>query len=1097
MTPPPGSGPETSGNQDPYARFYQFPASFGQERFWFLSQLKPDADIAYHLYAATRLEGPLDRLTLQRALDQVISSQESLRTGVAFIDGSLCQIIRPAATVAIPVVDRSALSPPEQQAEVKRLAIQESRRPFRLDDPPLLRMILIRLGEQEHVLVLVLHHLIADGWSLEILLAETARAYGQLIAGGTGAASEHPVQYADYAVWQREQLTEDVVTAEVAHWKARLDGLKQLDLPCDHPRPAIGSGNGSVRRIRLTADSVTALTRVAERHDATLYMVLLVAYQVVLARYSGQRDFAVGTAVANRTTSDIEGLIGLFANTLALRADLAENPTFTELLDRVRDVCLDAYSHQDLPFERLVEGLQPVRDLSRSPLFQVMFLFQKSPGEARVGELTMQTPLELDSGTAKFDLTLSMTWSESGIDVALEYSTDLFDPETADLLLDYYQQVVDQATRAPLTRVDDFVLGAPAVTGAPTGTTPDLRSVLETIAAVADRHPHEIAVADNARELTYQALLDDVERVAARLYAAGVRPGHLVAVCVPRSVELVVGLLATWRVGAAYVPIDLDHHAARISRILDDSAVTTMLTTSGCAGHPQLGNLQVVLTDRAAGEEPTSAPLLSSSDQRLAYVLYTSGSTGQPKGVQISHGNLAAHLWAMRETVDTSEGDTLAAVTSVSFDIAALELFLPLTCGGKVLVVSRDDATDGARLAELLAVQRIGLMQATPASWRLLLAADWRPCPGFRILCGGEALDSELAERLVATGATLWNLYGPTEATIWASAGRVLDAERVSLGTPLTGNRCYVLDSSLRPAPVGVIGELYLGGTCVGTGYLGMPAHTAERYLPDPFDSVPGARMYRTGDLCRITSRGDLQFAGRADRQVKIRGFRVECAEIESVLARHPSVEQVAVVDQRHGQDDVRLVAHVILASDDRDADLAASSRALQDECIRQLPAYAVPSAINFVDRMPLTPTGKVDHAALRELRTEAQTAAEEVIEPASAIEHTIAAVFAEVLGVSRVGRSASFFALGGHSLLAAKLMARVRDEIGVVIPVRVLFESPTVAGLAAATERALTEPEQKTAAADAAAVVAHLSDEQVEELLRQLTGSPSAGDAA
>jgi amino acid adenylation domain-containing protein len=1072
---------------DAYDRYYILPASFGQERLWFLTRLDVRADVGYHLCAGVRLIGELDRLRLQRALDHVVRQQESLRTGVAFIDGSLQQIVLPAASLAVPTVDLGGLPRERQRLETERLAASVVRMPFALDDPPLVRLVLISLSEREHVLLVVLHHLVADGWSVGILLQEVTGAYVRLVRG-LPEPPEPAVQYADYVVWQREQSATEHASRSLSYWLQQLSGVPPLDLPTDLPRPASRSGGGAICRLSIDAALTTRAEQLGRERQATLFMVLMAAFEAVLGRVAGQDDFAVGTAVANRPVADVEGLIGLFANTLALRADLRGDPTVVELLGRVRGACLGAYEHQELPFERLVEELRPVRDLSRTPVFQVMLVLQEALPEVGLPGLAIGAPLELDAGTARFDLALTASRSGGGLRLALEHDTALFEPATAEFVLDAFSQVLAAMCDRPDERVSDLPLTAGAAAPAEAGTPADepAGTAGALIAATAARTPGAIAVAvaDGTSELTYASLVERVGALAARLAADGVRPGDLVAVCLPRSADLVAALLAVWRAGAAYVPLDPGYPPARVAHMIEHSGVRVVVTTSTLAAELPLAGHGVVLLPDAGPPAPASAAPAPCLDGP-AYVIYTSGSTGPPKGVVVGHRSFAHHLQAMRGVLGLTCDDVLVAVTSVSFDIAGLELFLPLLCGARLVLAPADVAADGERLAALLQRSGATAMQGTPASWRLLLAAGWSPPPGFRVLCGGEALDAALARRLWRPDAELWNLYGPTEATVWASVARVGDPDRVCLGRPLPGTSRCLLDSRLRPVPRGAVGELYLGGACAATGYLGAPSATAERFLPDPFASTPGARMYRTGDLCRYDPDGGLRFRRRADDQVKIRGFRVEPGEVEAVLAADDRVRQVAVVATRLSDDDVRLVAHVVPVEGDDGALVAA----LRAQAVRRLPAQAVPATINVLQALPLTPAGKVDRRALAALPLPRPTTTdgEGPAEPRTRAERAVARIFAGVLGLPQVDLFGSFFDLGGHSLLAAKLVGRIRDELDVAVSVRALFENPTVEGLAAA----MVEGETRGGADDAAparGLVERLSDQEVDALLRSMT---------
>jgi len=1088
-----------------YSDCYIFPASSGQRRLWFLAQLEPESHAAYHVRAVIEIDGPLDLLAFQQAFNDVVACHESLRTGIALVDAEPSQVIVAESAVAVPVIDCAGMSEQRQQEELESVIRHEAVRRFELDAPPLVRLTLLRTSDRHHVLVVVMHHIICDGWSMAIFMAELAAAYRNARAGH-GPLAEPPIQYADYTVWQAERLTGSRERALADHWRAKLADLPITDLPADFPRPPVRSGRGAARHVRLSGDLLRDLDAVGERCGATRFMTLLAVYKLLLMRYTGQADVIVGTAVANRPMPELERLIGLFANTLVLRTDLGGDPTFTALLGRVRQTCLDAFEHQELPFEKVVEELRPTRDLSRTPLFQVMFLMQNTPGAAvGDGELTF-TPRAEGAKTAKYDLILVAEPDREGLQLWLEYSTDLFTAATADRMLRHLvtilRAMLDEPD-APVSRCDmsdsaDRALISPLTRG-PTRPRPDA-CVHELVAAAARHTPDAVAVESVGEQLTYGALQDRVAALAAVLAAHGVGPGQRVGVCVTRSCTMVVALLAVLTAGAAYVPLDPRYPPDRLRHMLTGSGARLVLATAATTGLVPAGGWHVLdLDGDAESLEPVAGPRAAVPADGPAYVIYTSGSTGQPKGVQVTHRSLVNHLLAMTEAVGVGPGDVVAALTSVSFDIAGTELFLPLVTGGRVLVVPEKEARDGVRLAALLDEHEATALQATPSTWRLLLAAGWRPRPGLRMLCGGEALDGDLAEQLTAGGGELWNLYGPTEATIWVSAGRVSDPRTIRLGDPLANTTRYVVDQQLRLAAPGVAGELYLGGAALAVGYLGASAATAERFVPDPFAGVPGARMYRTGDVVRLHADGGLEFLGRVDQQLKVRGFRVEPSEIEAVLSAHPEVAHVAVVAHQVSADDIRLAAHVVPrpgAARDADADRNRTAE-LHELAARRLPGYMIPS-VTFTDALPLTPAGKVDRAALRRRGPVTRTAAADRTPPRTPVDRTpprtsvereVAAIFAEVLEVGEVGRSADFFDLGGHSLLAALFVARLEERTGVRIRLRDLFKRSTVAAVAEiVAERRDARAERNGEAVRA--IVRALPDTELDSLLHRLTAS-------
>jgi amino acid adenylation domain-containing protein len=1106
----------TASNSGDFANCYLFPPSFGQERLWFLAQLDPAADVAYHLYGAVHLSGRLDTVLLQRAFNNVASNQESLRTGLAVVGGSLRQIVLPMVSIMIPTIDCSELCGSGGKSEIDDLMVREICRPFKLDNPPLIRLILYRTAANEHVLLMVLHHVIADGWSLNILWSDIASEYSLLATGGTSRSSDPGVQYGDYSVWQREHVTRDSMASQMEYWRRHLAGVPPLEMPTDLPRPASRSGRGGVCRMQLDDELLVTLIGLGRRHQSTLFMVLLTGFNVLLGRYGGQLDFAVGTAVANRRSAEIENLVGLFANTLAIRTDLTGDPTFVEMLNRTREACLGAYEHQDVPFEWIVEDLRPARDLSRSPLFQVMLVLHEALGDLGIAGLNISSAEELDSGTAKFDLFLSAMRKKEGLSLALEFNADIFDVNTATLLLAYYEQTLREFTRSPGQKIADIRLNSPRAfispikgrVREPSELFSEGRAVHEIIAAQAMSTPEALALSDESTLLSYRQLLDRVSDMARCLRTCGVRAGDAVAVCLGRSADVPACLLAIAASGAAYLPIDPDLPSARSFYMMKDTRARVVITSATVRAKLALAGRHVIIVgDGFTLEHVPPWPATATTNQRsedlasslddLAYLIYTSGSTGKPKGVQVNHRTLASQLIAMRTALNFAATDVLIAVTSVSFDIAALELFLPLMCGGHVVISSVEAAADGNRLCDLIRDRGATMVQATPATWRLLLAVGWQPSPGFRILCGGEVLDAELAERLLRTGAQVWNLYGPTEATIWASVGVVDDPLRVRLGRPLTGTTMYLLNDRLRPVPLGAVGELYLGGRCVAVGYHRAAALTAQRFMPDPFAESSGARMYRTGDWCRLTSEGELQFIGRGDDQVKIRGFRVNLSEIEAVLAGESGVHQCAVVVRHHSATDVRLAAFVVpsrsaQSNSDRDqaADLTFAEQ-LRVRAASELPLYAVPATFSVLSSMPLTPSGKVDRRALETMVIEAANQGA-VTGPETKTEHVVAQAFAAVLGVRSVGLFSNFFEIGGHSLLAPKLIWAIKKETGLDVPIRVLFETPTVKEFAARVDTIQASSHIRYGAVQMRRQVSGFSDALVDDLLRELTSGRS-----
>jgi amino acid adenylation domain-containing protein len=1073
---------------------FVFPASFGQQRLWFLNELNGESGGAYVVHGVIRMVGDLDRRILQQSVDGIVARHEALRTGFAVRDGEPVQVVAPELRPAVAVLDFAELPADERERELLRLAQREVRRAFDLRQPPLLRVTLVRLDEREHVLLVTLHHIVSDGWSGSVFVRELAAHYEALAAGREPELPQLPVQYADFAVWQREFLQGPELERQLEYWRAQLAEAPVLQLPTDRPRPKLQSFRGATRTSEIPEPLVSRLEELARAENATLYMTLLAAFELLLARLSGQTDLSVGTPVAGRTRPELEPLIGFFLNNLVLRTDLSGDPTFLEALGRVRETCLDAYAHQDVPFERLVEELQPARDLSRSPLFQAMFVLRNEPMPVLEFPGMQLEPLELDPGTSKFDLTMILTPRDGGLQVQLEHVTDLFDAETIDRLLERFRIVLKAVAANPSVRLSELeVLGPGELDLLETwGRGPSAAAPTTCLPALVDeqaeRTPDAVALACGDTELSYRDLVERANRLAHELRALGVGRESLVGVCLERRPELLVALLAVLKAGGAYVPIDPAYPADRIEYMLSDSGAKVVLTQESLLGELPETGAQAVAVDREwerIAERPaeTLEPLAGPDD--LAYVIYTSGSTGRPKGVMVPNGPLVNFLESMRREPGLEEGDVLAAVTTLSFDIAGLELYLPLVVGGRVVLVSREEASNGELLAQRLASSGATAMQATPATWQLLLDAGWKPERPFKVLCGGEALAPDLAQRLVETGAAVWNLYGPTETTIWSSRARLDEggAERtVPLGRALSSTQLYVLDDALRMAPIGAEGELYIGGAGVTRGYLGRPSLTAERFVPDPFSPHPGRRLYRTGDLVRFRSDGTLEFIGRVDHQVKVRGFRIELGEIESALREHDAVREAVVLAREDVPGDKRLVAYVVPTGGDADA--ATLERELRELTRARLPEYMLPAAFVVASEFPRTPNGKIDRKALPAPDGARPELGSEYVEPETPLQQELARIFAQALGVERVGLRDDFFELGGHSLLAARLLGEVREAFDVELQLQSLFLKPTVENVASIVEQSKQGGHGDADERKLEALLEGLSDDEVDALL-------------
>jgi amino acid adenylation domain-containing protein len=1045
------------------------PLSFAQERLWFLERLEPGT-IAYNVPAVFHFRGPLRSTALAGALGEVVRRQEALRTIFREgADGVPVQVVQGFAPIPLPVVDLSGL--PDPAVEASRLELWMARRPIDLARGPLLRAVLLRTSGAEHRLFLGLHHTIFDGWSGGVLERELAAAWQASIL------PELPVQYADYAVWQRHWLTGEVLAAELGWWRERLAGVPTvLTLPTDHPRPARRSFRGVHHRDALSAEVVSTLTSLGRSLEASPFMVFLAGYQALLARLSGADRLLVGTPIANRRHAEVEGLIGLFVNTLALPADLLDSPFFTVHLERTRDLLMGAFAHQDLPFERLVEELAPERDLSRTPLVQALIVLGGAPGKPV--ELAPGLSMEprglaagTGTGTSKMDLSLHLGEAGDGsLAIAWEADADLFDTATLARISGWLRNLLEGLAAAPERAVREVSLLSEAErrqlqAWSGEGSREARSTVLERIVSWMERTPDAPSLAGTGEPLSWRELNLRSARLARRLRGLGAGPEARVAVCLERSPDLVVAILGVLRSGAAYVVLDPDQPPSRRKRILEGSESLALITRHRLV--PDLDGLPKVRIEEVQaedGRESQGAPDLP-EPSNLAYVLYTSGSTGEPKGVAIEHRQLASYVAAVLERLDLPEGSSFATVTTFAADLGHTSVFGALASGGTLHVVPRELSADPARLASRFAAYPVDALKIVPSHLAALLAAAPRPervLPRRRLVVGGEAATWELIGRVreLAPGCRILNHYGPTETTVGVLTAVLKNrsGDRPPLGRPLPGNLVRLLDTGLEPVPVGVPGEVWIGGAQVARGYLGQPDRTAERFLPDPYGE-PGARLYRTGDLARWLPSGDLEFLGRADDQLKVRGHRVEPGEIAAVLARHPAVSEAAVLPvERAGE--VRLGACVVPKPG---ADVPARGE-LRSWLATRLPEPMIPSEIILLDALPLTPNGKIDRWALRTIMAHAEAVEAEPVQdaaPTRPAEELLARLFAELLGRERVTLTDDFFELGGHSLLAVRLLARVREVFGVELDVRSVFERRTVAGLAARVEELLRGEEE------------------------------------
>jgi amino acid adenylation domain-containing protein len=1030
------------------------PLSFAQERLWFIDRLEPGG-AAYNISVALRLTGGLNISALERALGEIVRRHEPLRTALVEVDGRPVQRVQPRS-FALPLADLA--SNDDALNEAAHRADQLAAEPFDLARGPLFRAELLRLGEQDHALLLAMHHAASDGWSMGILFRELAALYAAFADGRPSPLPPLPIRYADYAAWQREWLSGDALSTRLGWWRERLVGAPELlTLPTDRPRPAVQSGRGAQHPVRIDPDLADAVRSLARAEGATPFMVLLAAFQTVLARWSGQHDVVVGTPVAGRTRRETEGLIGLFVNTLALRGDLHGDPTFRELLARVRETTLGAYAHQDVPFERLVGELRPERSLAHSPVFQAMLSFENVPGAGGDGGFAglRIEPLPRGHAVARFDVTLALApHADGGFAGALEYATDLFDAATAARLASHVGTLLAAAVREPgtplsalpLMRADDHAEGLRLAEGTPVDADA-APGVLSLFAEQVRRAPHAVAAELGGSSITYAELDARSNQLARLLRSRGVGPETPVAVLVERSLHLPVAVVGVLKAGGFYVPVDPDDPDDRTAWMLADSGARLAITQASLRERLPTTVDAIALDEPGVLDRFDPGPMDGSVDPgSLAYVIYTSGSTGRPKGVAIAHRALAAYVHGAGAQLGISPADRVLLRTPISFDPSVSELWLALASGAALVVAPPGAHGDPPALAHLAADAGVTVVDLVPA---LLLALLDEPAfmraPLRVVLCGGEALPDDLATRAAEAlpDARLVNAYGPSETTITATSDEVVSHAPVRIGRPAPGVRAYVLDVRGEPCPVGVPGELCIGGAQVARGYLSRPALTAERFVPDPFSPQPGARAYRTGDRARWAEAGTLQFLGRLDAQLKIRGVRIEPGEVESTIKTDRSVSS-AIVGTRGSGSDARLVAWVVPAEDEE-----VSVSSLRERLLRALPRHMVPGVFVVMDALPLTPSGKVSHTAL----PDPDCSTTSFVLPRTRVEEVVAAIWAEVLRLDRVGAADDFFALGGHSLLATLVVSRIRDRLGIELPLRALFEAPVLADLASRVE--------------------------------------------
>ena len=1009
----------------PRAPGVSVPLSADQRQVWLHAAMAPDVPLYNESITIHRL-GPYDHAVMESAVTEILRRHEAWRTTISVEDAEPVQVIHPAEPIHLRFEDVSDL--PEDARDAAALAIgsADAREAIDFSKGPLFRARVVKLGAEEHRLYLTLHHIIFDGVSIyRVIVPELAAIYDAFSKGQPSPLPEPTLHYGDYAVWQREHLKSASIRRQLDYWRKTLaDAPAKLELPGDRPKPSVPTHEGSMETFLIPLELFESLREFSKHHDTTLYMTLLASFTAMLNRYTGEEDILVGGVTDLRRRAELDRVVGYFLNTMTLRTKPAAQLPFTQHLANVRDSVLGALGASEVPFDEMVRDLGIKRTPGAHPLFNILFSIEPPVDPFPAGwDLTQ---MDVVVGGAKFDLYLELDERPEGMLGRFLYSTELFDASTIRRMIGHWLTMLDGIATDPNRTIAELpmltaheaseLLGQWAVTARPL---PPI-SLPAALAAQAQATPNAIAIQSATGKLSYGQLDAEAARIAALLRGAGIGTGDLVAMCLERSPIMVAALIGILRTGAAYLPLDPGFPAARLDKIVEDAKPKALVSDPALAA--TLPDWGMPLIDVQGDADVPDRDIAAIADEDLAYVLYTSGSTGTPKGVEIPHRALANLLLSMREAPGFDRGDSLLAVTTLSFDIAALEIFLPLVCGGTLLLASRNEARDPAKLRTLIETLKPSVMQATPATWRALIEEGWQGSPALRILCGGEALSRGLADELLTRSAELWNMYGPTETTIWSTIAHIEPGEgAVPIGHPIANTQTYVLDADGNLAPAGMVGELYIGGTGLAHGYRGRPDLTAERFAEK--SGVPASRLYRTGDYARLTPDGTLYCLGRTDAEEKIRGFRVAVEEIEGALGRHPHIAAAAVRSWPDASGEKTLVGYVVPAGE------APTAAALREHLAALLPEYMIPSRFETLEALPMTPNRKVDRKALP--APDGSVAAHEATPPQGEHEERLAAIWRDVLGIEQVGRDDSFFDLGGHSLLVAKLLRRAEQEWG------------------------------------------------------------------
>jgi amino acid adenylation domain-containing protein len=1051
---------------DPFAEgelLLTAPATPAQTEIWLSVQMGDAANCAYNLSQSFRLTGLLNQAALASSLQQLVNRHESLRTSFSSNGESLCIVAE--LPIDLPLIDLTDLSPPERELQLAQIVKHDLNQPFKIEQGPLFRAQMIKLAAQEHLLLLNAHHIVCDGWSWSILIEDLGALYSAQVQG---IAPNLPVaeKFSDYATAEIAAAQQPDAAATEQYWLAQFAGaVPVVDFPTDRPRPSFRTFNAARADYELAGEIGEQLKELGKKFGCSFNTTILAGFEVLLHRLTGQDDLIVGIPACGQIAAGQDRLVGHCTNLLPLRTQIDGNKSFVDYLQQRRSTILDAYEHQQFTFGSLVSKLALPRDPSRIPLAPIMFNLDRAAASNRQLfsglELTSQlNPREFET----FELFINAVELADKIVLECQYNTNLFDRATIQRHLSEFETLLQGIIANPAQLISRLPILTTAARqqilvdwNQTQADYPDTKCLHHLVETQVKLTPDAVAIVFEEQQLTYAELDCQANQVANYLIDVGVKPATFVGICVERSLQMVVGLLGILKTGAAYVPIDPNYPVDRIEYMLADAQIEVLLTQQPLIPHlpTQVNQLVCLDTDGARiAQAETTAPVVQITPESIAYVIYTSGSTGKPKGVEVLHRGVVNFLTSMQHQPGIVATDILLSVTTLSFDIAVLEIFLPITVGASVLLLSREDAMDGRKLATTIDMAGVTIMQATPSTWRLLLEAEWAGSKQLKILAGGEAISRELAAQLLAKSAAVWNMYGPTETTIWSTVEQIITADQpISIGRPIANTEIYILDTQLQPVPIGITGDLYIGGVGLARGYWQRPDLTGDKFISHPFSTAPNARIYQTGDLARYLPNGKIECLGRADFQVKLRGFRIELGEIEALLGQHPTIAQAIAMIREDLPGDHRLVAYVVPTAQ---ANTTLSSSELRQFLQQKLPDYFIPAVIVTINALPLTPNGKIDRKALPAPDFSNFQLQTSFIAPQTPTEISLAAIWSQVLRIEQVGIGDDFFELGGHSILAIQVISRARQAFAIDLPLQSLFEQPTIAGLASRIDTSL-----------------------------------------